>query len=446
MKTIKDINDLYRKTFYLEDEAVLPLLAAIVIASKTQGPPIWAYIVGPSSGGKTMLISTLSKIKFVEQVSDLTPNTFLSGMSNSQKETSLLIRLGKTFVIVMKDFTTILSKATESQEAIIAQMREIYDGHIVKFTGTGDKLEWGPKGKATFIMAATEAIYGVQEKFSDMGTRAINYVMKDQPRKKTAKHSIKNEGKLDSAMDQIQDEMAEYVTHCLDHLPKEFPPVPEDFEDEIIDISDFCSIGRSIVKRDYKGAKSLALSAEMPMRMAKQLIKIAQVLIWMNDGKLEEWIRNCVYKVGLDSIPKQRRIVLEVLAKYEKVEVSGVANEINYNTDRSREWIEDLNMFGVCDRIKLSTGKELWKIKDDYRKLMSKYLKITYIGKNLEGDGTESLGGSGNYNVGDIDWETKENNRAMNNLNMDKIFNLENDQGNQKKTQSPDTDPQSGTF
>lgn len=378
---------MYRETFYLEDESVLPFIISNIVGSKAGGPPVWCYIIGPTSGGKTTLISVLSKIPFVEQISDLTPNTFLSGMVNSGAKTSLLDKLGKNFVVVMKDFTTIMSKSHESQEAIIAQMREIFDGHMVKHTGTGKVLEWGPGGKGTFVMATTEAIYTLQDKFADMGTRAINYVLKEQDRKKTTKRSLSKGNKLEEEMIPIQEAVREFIMEKIENLPRNFDPIEEGFEDEIVEIADFCGMCRSVVKRDYRGEKSLALSAEMPTRIARQLLAVAQTMQYVY-GEMNDIIKKTVYKVAFDSISKQRKLVLENLTRYSKANIVGIANTINYPPDLVRSWAEDLNMFGIVER-KISGGTETWSLKTEYRNIMLKYTDIKDTHKELIGDGND---------------------------------------------------------
>ena len=79
-KTLQELQEKYHELFYVEDRALLPLLLAIVIGSKLNTPRTWIYIVGPSSGGKGTVLSVIDKVSFVNQISDLTPNTFLSGM------------------------------------------------------------------------------------------------------------------------------------------------------------------------------------------------------------------------------------------------------------------------------------------------------------------------------------------------------------------------------
>ena len=395
---LNDILKSYKKVFETDDDGSIALIAAILVGSKLKTAPVWLYLIGPSSGGKSALIEAFAKVEFITQVSDLTANTFLSGMSNRSKETSLLLKLGNNFVITMKDFTTILSKSAETQEAIISQMREIYDGFITKETGTGESLKWGgdpkkgeEKGHATFIMASTEGIYTVQEKFADMGTRAINYVMLPQDRKKVCKRALQNNISLEDDIVEIQNIFRDFIEEKLGELPAQLPYITDELEDRIIEIADFSSACRSVIQRDYRGVKSLALSTEMPMRMAKQLLSVAQLLTFINDGNLSKELEQVVYKIGLDSIPKQRRLALEILARYELVSVSGMASKINYPDERCREWIEDLNMFHICFPVKDGMRK-FWKIKPEYRKVMTEYGGVTYEkNETLDGTGDDTI-------------------------------------------------------
>lgn len=408
-----ELQELYKKTYFLEDPAVLPLIISIVIGSKFQAPPVWLYVIGPTSGGKTTLLSVLNKVPFVSLVSDITANTFLSGASSKTNETSLLRRLGDNFVMVMKDFTTILSKSPETQETIIGQMREIYDGHFKKDTGLGVAIEWGTKekpAKATMLMASTESIYKVQEKFSDMGTRAISYILKEQDGKKTTKMALRKNNTSEAEMAHIQQMVSDFVmAKVYKAEDKPLPILDESIEDAIIDVAEFSERCRSMVMRDYKGEKSLALSAGLPMRMAKQMLSIGQFMMYANDGVLTPELLHAIYKTGIDSIPKQRRIVLEVLAKYPRVQIQGVSNEINYPPKFTRSWIEDLGMFGVCQQMHFG-NKEYWTLKPEYREIMQKHAGVKTLNFDLEGDSDTSMVGY-SYGSDEVDrgWAEQEN-------------------------------------
>lgn len=186
-QTLFDLNKIYRELFFIEDDMIIPLLAATIISAKSNLPCVWMYIIGGASSGKTSALSAFSKVSFLSQISDFTPNTLLSGAVSKDTETSLLKKLGNNFVVVMKDFTTILSKSEDTQDMLMGQLREVYDGHIVKYTGMGKEISWGKKDepyRSVFIMASTEGIYKIQERFSEMGSRGLNFVLQEQDRKK----------------------------------------------------------------------------------------------------------------------------------------------------------------------------------------------------------------------------------------------------------------------
>jgi hypothetical protein len=420
-KTLEELRADYHSLFYVEDKVVFPLLLSMVIGSKLNAPPVWMYIIGPSSGGKSSLLSVINKVPFCTQISDLTPNTFLSGMKTAGKETSLLKKLGNNFVIVMKDFTTMISKDDQAKKTIISQMREIYDGHIVKATGTGDVIEWGSKEKpwkGTFIMAATEGIYKVQSEFADMGTRAINYIFQDQDRKKTTKAALmnkRNNAAFNEHLGVLQEEVAAFVMERIENAPHTFDPIPEELENDLIEVGDLSSMCRSVVDRDYRGQINLALSAEYPMRMSEQLLAMAQFMTYTNGGSLTDEMRKAIFKTAFDSIPKQRRLILELMAKFDKIEINGIAAKIHYPPERVREWVEDLHMFKIVDRT-FDGRKEWWVLDEEHRKTIQKFFGVEEEGGSLEVD---ENGFIGQVPEKDMTWEQRQ---AA--LNTQSVFNM----------------------
>ena len=69
----------------------------------------------------------------------------------------LLREIGEFGVIVLKDFTTILSMHRESRAEILAALREIYDGEWTRSVGSegARTLHW--KGKVGLVAASTAA-------------------------------------------------------------------------------------------------------------------------------------------------------------------------------------------------------------------------------------------------------------------------------------------------
>src|SRR5215471_448662 len=127
------------------------------MAHRLPGAPCWLMVIGPPSGSKTELVSLTEYIPGTYALSELTSKTFASGMKvePGEENPSLLSRL-KDEVLLFKDFTTVLEMHREERQAILAQLREIYDGRFDKPWGTGKELHW--HGRLGFIAGVTPII------------------------------------------------------------------------------------------------------------------------------------------------------------------------------------------------------------------------------------------------------------------------------------------------
>ena len=74
-------------------------------------------------------------------------------------------------VVLIKDFTTILSMRREKRAAILSQLREIHDGEFRRSFGTGETKIW--RGRITVIAAVTPALDRHYSIFSTLGERFL---------------------------------------------------------------------------------------------------------------------------------------------------------------------------------------------------------------------------------------------------------------------------------
>ena len=400
--TLAEIKEYYREVFYVEDDTILDLLCAIAISVYTKSDSIWLLIIGAPSSGKTEFVNTLSGLEYAHQVSTMTENAFLSSMGGSvEKEKSLLHKIGDNGLLIMKDYTSILSLKEELRKKILGDMREIYEGHLVKASGNGKDGEW--KGKINFVGAVTDSIYLNEGDDASMGRRTIDYVMphfSDDVRIKMAKRSSRNIGDASLKRDKIKTMFAEFIEEKRKGLPLILPELPEDLEDELIMIADFSTKMRTATKRDFHGNLTFAPGSELPMRMANQLTILAQVLIYLNDGTLKKEHHDILIKVALDSISRQRRITLQIMAQYDRVTTPGVAQMLNYPTKTTQQWLEDVNVLKGCSREMMGT-KNVWRLDPKFKAILVKYDGVKVIGGDLLGNLSEESDGYIDYGAED---------------------------------------------
>lgn len=398
LEGFKKLESLISQTYLLNDPGIIKLLCAAVVANRLQTDPVWLCIVAGSSGGKTALLNALSTTKGVFAIDSLTTQAFISGAKGfGGKDPSLLNRLGSG-ILAMKDFTTILSMHKDQRGVILGQLRRLYDGEFNKSFGTGDDVGW--KGKMGLIAGVTTVIYTAGREYAAMGERTLLYKLIQPDRMAVSRRALKNVASIDIFA--RRSDINEAVRHFLDEevkIPTTLPILTPEFEEELISLSDLTTRARSPVERNWSSARKEIIfvhDPEMPVRFATQLINLAYAMRIMKSGdELDDIEKNILYKIALDSITLNRRIVLQKLTKYTESDTAGMATELAYPTDTVRMWLEDLNALNLVRRRK-EKNKDHWRLLDSYKTILSKFdgikmLDTSLIAKEEELDYSEPL-------------------------------------------------------
>ncbi len=339
-------------------------------------------------------------IEPTHNISDLTENSFASGMNRGDKQTSLLHKMPYGGVMVFKDFTSMISKNEQSRMTIMGQLREIYDGAYTKRTGNGEDVLWN--GKIGAIAGVTESIFQHMESMSAMGDRFVLYQVKQPDRVAVTKYKINqiNTGVTEySTMPILKEMTQEYLQRAFDKMASSEDiklELNEKQINEIVAVADFCTMVRSgMIIDKFRGRITFVPTPEMPMRMFEQMYAIAVSFMFMR--KLDE--PDCgeeipekdlavIYKIAFDSIPVVRRIALQYLTLYDGgVTTAALARKINYESEVVAGWLAQLNSLGIVRRMKQSSGGNAWALEEKYRTVMERLNHLKALGKKLEDEG-----------------------------------------------------------
>jgi len=359
------------KWLLIKDKGIIKVLTASVIANKLKADPVWLFLVAASGGTKTELIRGLNKIDGIYPISDLTPQTFLSG-EKGQKNASLLLRLpAEDTILTYKDFTTVLTMHRGKRHAILSQLREIYDGYYRKEFGTGETKTW--EGKMGFIAGVTSVIDNHQSIFQVLGERFIQYRPEQPDTIALAKKAMANSGGEKAMREEIQNAFADFMAGIK--IPQEPALISEDLKDRIAYLASFCVKARSGIIRDGYSSREIELipDTELPTRLAKQLITLTAAFLLIGNATPEEDYE-LIYKIGLDTLPQKRRRALETLIQAtDELETADVAMEIGYPTNTTRRILEDLHGLGLVKRLHEGKGyTDKWLISDYTNQLLEK--------------------------------------------------------------------------
>lgn len=385
--TIQDIKDAVEEVYVIKDKGIIDLLMGFTLAnrSKRKEPAIWLILLGGSSSGKTIMLQLLSKCgPWVVPVDTLTTNTFASAFQSSSE--SSLLKQANFGILVFKDFTTITSMNQEALREIMGQLRAIYDGEFVKRVGNNNPTLW--VGKVGVLGAGTIDVQRKMRQYSKNGERFLNYSPIVASANEIANRSLSNQENIKEKEAELATLVAEFINQKLgENFVPEFN-FKEDFKDEIVAISDLCTLARSPVDMNFKNPAIVDFvgEREMPGRMAAMLRGLGLGIMWAKgETRLTIDIAKILYKVALDSIPVERKMVLTILAKYNSATTRNIAIKLHLPTVTVLAWLNQINALKMVDR---SSGGErnsdLWVLKKEYKDILQEYMDIEGTDNNLD--------------------------------------------------------------
>jgi hypothetical protein len=245
-------------------------------------------------------------------------------------------------VLVLKDFTSIIDMHRDARAEVLAAFREIYDGRWDRSIGAdgGRTLTW--IGRLGVIAGCTTAIDAAHAVVSTMGTRFLLVRLRD------------DDDLAGSAFDHVGDEptMREALRAAVRGLLDNLPGRPHDKEPvraQMVALASHVALARSPVDRDQRGDIRLVMDAEAPTRIVKGLTQLWRAAGCLGLEPASAW--EMVLWVGLDSIPKLRRSVLDFLERRATpASTTEIAEAVEHPTQTTRRTLEDLTAHRVTVR------------------------------------------------------------------------------------------------
>lgn len=368
-----------REHLYMEDEDILDVIMAAAITNVMQlGQPVWLVVIGAPSSGKTQYIAPLefsqpAGKKIIHEITDITPNTFLSGSLTSKDksfEPSLLKRIGDHGILLFPDLTALFSKESQTLHEILGQLRHIYDGHLTKLTGNQKPITW--KGKLGIIGASTASLYRHFEDIADMGERFMYYRMKPYDIDKAVDKSL-NRTLYGQALDEhIGGLYSEYISDVVQgHATT--PTFSDEDNQKIKEMAKLAAVIRTSVHTNERTNEVDRIpEPEMPMRTALQLRGLALGMCLMNENengsptlteknfRALEW---CAFSLAND----ERRKTLQALSEYPAGCTSAaIAMILGLPTSPTTAYLQQLAALRICHRIKdVGSNADLWQMDNE---------------------------------------------------------------------------------
>ncbi len=355
---LDDLKLSFCEYFCLKDHTVIDVTVGCVVANSLEGDPVNLYLVAPPSSGKTEILRSLNDHPKIYPLSNLTPQTFVSGSKGKggKIKKSLLLNLkeqGKT-MIVLKDFTTVLEMRNESRQEILSQLREIADGYYRKTFGTGEEINWA--GKLAILAGVTPVIDRHHSIHQILGERFLYYRISPSNPQAMAEMARRFAGREGQIRNELKETVKQFLEQFKDPKIKDIA-IEAEINQRLVTLACFVAGARSGVSRDRSTqAIEYLPEAEGPARLVKQLFTLGcGIAIIQGKSEIDEGVYNILKKVGKDTLPSIRNSILEKMWQrkitsnsWEKTRT--LSGFFNYPVSTSKFQLEDLMVLGLVDR------------------------------------------------------------------------------------------------
>jgi hypothetical protein len=311
-----------------------------MLAARTETEdPLFVMLVGPSSAGKTTILS-LTKDIAVTLDSPTLPGILAQ---EGGQRVGVLAKVGARGTIVIPDFSTILSLHPGAKEGVLAAFRRIADGDYSR-TMYGKDVTW--QGKATVFAACTSAIDAQPNYNSELGTRFI--YMRLNPKTATERVWLPNRRSI-TGVNGLRGQIKTLLNQAT---PRAKSVIFKDsFTDFLKTCAEVTAIGRvSVPRHSYNHEVLGTWEVEEPYRVYWALEELARCLIAMGDD--EATAGALCARVARDTMPTLRRSIIKAvsddISPLTNAEISKV---VKTNRNVVYRGVEDLEMSGLLTRL-----------------------------------------------------------------------------------------------
>jgi hypothetical protein len=382
--TIQDVNEIFRKWLYLDSTVAIEVMLATIISQSITGPPIWMFLVSPPGGAKTETLNALSLCPDVYATSTLTPPSLISGANiKDGVDPSLIPRLNGR-IMVIKDFTSILSMRDADKDEIFGILRDAYDGKCGKVFGNGVTRAYA--SRFSILAAVTPRIYDLAGQHAQLGERFMKLMMGDNLNHASEEaiitRAISNINKETAMQFELQDVVRAFVFDRSTH--QHLPHLSEGITNRIVQLGMFGARMRGTVSRDnyHNDIITSRPSAEIGSRLGIQLAKLGQSLaIVYGHSRVGESEYTVLKKVMLDTVPQRTEDIIRYMIRHhpsmsQPISTVDLATVSRYPQATVSRLLQDLNVLDIVQRHGADGSyRHTWSL--------TSYIKNTILGAGL---------------------------------------------------------------
>lgn len=350
------LHNLQSMNIYLPPEVAMSMAAVFGITNSINipGEPLWAFLIGPPSSGKTMFIDSFGgNNELFDNLSKISAKALVSGWKDETGDEPSYLALLRNKTLFVKDFTVTLSDTPDAQREVFGLLTDIYDGTV--------KIPYGNNQVKEFHDLYFNMVAGVTDKVhqhsaATIGERflRIDYLGKSFDRKQFTRMALDNFGLSKVNKTKFIENTLGLVNY-IRSIPHNME-IQDKYKEHIIDLAEFIATIRTKVESDKEGI-IYQPRPELGGRLAMQLAKVfvSTRTAFTEDGlSIEDTSRKSfevVKKVALDTCYGFPLDIVRCIAKHPELDKSGIVDRTGIHHQRVYRVLKDLQTIGVLSHM-----------------------------------------------------------------------------------------------
>ena len=359
VETFADYTSTLSTYLYMTPETLAAMAAVLGVTNSINipGEPLWAFLIGPPSSGKTTFIDSFGgNNELFDNLSKISAKSLVSGWKDETgDEPSYLVKL-KDKTLFVKDFTVTLTDSIDSQKEVFGLLTDIFDGYV--------KIPYGNNQVREFYDLYFNMVAGVTDivhshSAASIGERflRIDYLGKNYDSRQFARRALQNFGQARPQKELLTKNTLGFVNH-LRSMPMVME-LQDEYHDPIVDLAEFIATIRTKVESDPKEGVKYTPRPELPSRLASQLAKlfVSTRGVYNLDPNSDEQVDissriafETLKKVALDTCYGFSLDLVRTIKKYPLSDRQTLADLSKINHMRAYRVLNDLCTTGVLTK------------------------------------------------------------------------------------------------
>ncbi len=313
MKSVKleDLHAVYNKWMNITDKSVIDVSYAVALSRELietgNFKPLWIILVASSGGGKTEIIRPLMDWEHAYLLTDISTKALVTGHKTRDLD---IIQDWDNKLVVVPDWSELLSKHPDDKKKIYSQLRNIYDGTAKYDSGLNRGKEPYKNLKITMLGCSTRAIDAQYLLGNLLGTRELLFRYKNANVRNALESAWNNTDSKEQMRQEIKDIGLRFLAS---HHPRVIE-IPEYVKMKIFGYATYLSFMRASAEIDsYSGELISDVEKEDPTRVVEQLKALYISLKSLDENYGDEKALSIIQQLIVSSAHQKRIQISEFM-------------------------------------------------------------------------------------------------------------------------------------